>query len=62
MGIRVIDMPVLALEQSDALVERLVVAARQAVELDGADVLVLRCTGMLGVSAALQDALDCEGP
>ena len=61
-SIRVIDTPVLELEGHDELVEKLSDQGRLAVDDDGADVLVLGCTGMLGVAAALQEELASSGP
>ena len=58
-SIEVIDTPVLELHDSDALIESLFEASRRALDA-GADVLVLGCTGMLGVAAALQARLEAE--
>ena len=58
-SIEVIDTPVLELHDTDALIESLLEASRRALDA-GADVLVLGCTGMLGVAAALQDRLESE--
>ena len=55
-SIQVIDTPVLELHDAAALSEALFEAACRAVD-DGAGVLVLGCTGMLGVARALQDRL-----
>ncbi|WP_347351021.1 aspartate/glutamate racemase family protein [Intrasporangium sp.] len=59
--IRVIDLPVLALDDHDLLVERLVGQASDAVATGEADVIVLGCTGMLGVAAELQRRLTDKG-
>lgn len=58
-SIEVIDTPVLELHDSDALLESLYEASCRALDA-GADVLVLGCTGMLGVAAALQARLESE--
>lgn len=59
--IRVIDLPVLGLAHDDVLVDRLAEQARSAVHSGEADVLVLGCTGMLGVAAAVEERLAAEG-
>ena len=58
-SIEVIDTPVLELHDGDALIESLFQASHRALDA-GADVLVLGCTGMLGVAAALQARLESE--
>ena len=58
-SVEVIDTPVLELHDSDALLESLLEASWRALSR-GADVLVLGCTGMLGVAAALQTRLESE--
>ena len=60
--IRVVDIPVLALDDHDILVERLYVEAQAAIESDHADVVVLGCTGMIQVAANLQEKLASRGP
>ncbi|WP_235734377.1 aspartate/glutamate racemase family protein [Nocardioides alcanivorans] len=60
--IRVVDIPVLALDDHDLLVDRLYVAAQSAIESDGADVIVLGCTGMNQVAATVQEKLASTGP
>ncbi|SMX67884.1 aspartate/glutamate racemase family protein [Brevibacterium linens] len=60
-AIRVIDLPVLGLEDRQAMVDRLYEQSLAAVESDGADVLVLGCTGMLGVARDLMDKLAEAG-
>lgn len=59
--IRVVDLPVLALDDHDLLVERLTEQAADAVAKGEADVIVLGCTGMLGVAAELRDRLAAKG-
>jgi allantoin racemase len=59
--IRVVDIPVLGLEDHDGLVDRLHEQAAEAVATRDADVIVLGCTGMLGVARALQDRLEADG-
>ena len=59
---RVIDTPVLELEDRDALTAKLLIEMRRALAEDGAHALVLGCTGMLGVARMLQETLAAEGP
>ena len=59
-SIEVIDTPVLELHDGDALLKSLFEASCRAIETRGADVLVLGCTGMLGVAAKLQEKLEAE--
>ncbi|MER7055059.1 aspartate/glutamate racemase family protein [Streptomyces sp. NPDC000351] len=60
--IRAVDVSVLDLDSGDRLIEGLTEQARAAVAAREADVIVLGCTGMLGVAAALQERLAAEGP
>ncbi|WNV87952.1 aspartate/glutamate racemase family protein [Umezawaea sp. Da 62-37] len=60
-GIRSVDIPVLDLEGEDELARALLDQATALVERDGAESIVLGCTGMLGVAAALGDALLAKG-
>lgn len=59
--IRVVDIPVLDLDAGDRLLDALTAQARAAVAAREADVIVLGCTGMLGVAAALQERLAADG-
>lgn len=58
-SIEVIDTPVLELHDGDILLKNLFEASCRALDA-GADALVLGCTGMLGVAAALQDRLESQ--
>jgi allantoin racemase len=59
--IRVVDLPVLGLEDREVLLDRLFEQASDAVAKGEADVIVLGCTGMLGVAAELRERLAAEG-
>ena len=59
--IRVVDLPVLGLEDREVLLERLFEQASDAVSRGEADVIVLGCTGMLGVAAELRERLAAQG-
>jgi len=58
--IRVIDLPVLGLEDREVLLERLMEQASDAVAEGEADVIVLGCTGMLGVAGELRKRLAAK--
>lgn len=60
-AIRVVDLPVLALEDHDLLTERLFEQSAEIVRAGQADVIVLGCTGMIGVARALQEKLAAAG-
>lgn len=60
-SIRVVDLPVLGLEDHELLLDRLHAQASEAVAKGEADVIVLGCTGMLGVAATLQQRLEENG-
>lgn len=57
-----VDIPVALLGKShDALKDGLEEKFVQAIENDGADVLILGCTGMMGVASAVQQRLHDRG-
>jgi allantoin racemase len=60
-SVRVVDIPVLSLDEPDVLLSRLAKQASEAVALEEADAIVLGCTGMIGVAAALQRQLESDG-
>lgn len=60
-SIRVVDMPVLGLEDRNTMLERLHAQARAAIDSDEADVMVLGCTGMSGAAYELQQRLATTG-
>lgn len=61
-GIGVVDVPVLGLDgEGEALVELLTARAGEAVARGEADVIVLGCTGMLGVADAVRERLAASG-
>lgn len=61
-SVRAVNTSVLALHDREALVDRLFTEASQAVAAGEADVIVLGCTGFLGVATALSERLADEGP
>src|SRR5699024_9396220 len=58
---RVIDLPVLGLEDRQTMLDRLYEQSLDAIESNEADALVLGCTGMLGVVRELMDRLAEAG-
>lgn len=61
-SVRAINMPVLEIERNLAdLPDLLFVEARRAVVEDGADTIILGCTGFLGVAAKLEAMLKQAG-
>jgi len=61
-SILVVDIPVLELAQRmDEVQSSLALMAQEAVERDGADVIVLGCTGFLGCAAAMERRLLAAG-
>jgi allantoin racemase len=61
-SVRAVDIPVLKLrDQRDALVERLGQEGSLAVEKEGANTIVLGCTGMAGLSEAVEENLRSRG-
>src|SRR5687767_4038097 len=59
--VRVVDLPVLGLADREVLLGRFFEQAAAAVSGGEADVIVLGCTGMLGVAAGLRARLAAEG-
>lgn len=57
-SVRYADVPVLGLEDMALAGERILEQARRAIDTDGADVIVLGCTGMSPVARRLQENLE----
>ncbi len=54
-----VDIPVLDLEKDpQKTIDAIVASAREAIERDGAEVIVLGCTGMAGLAAAVRERLE----
>jgi allantoin racemase len=60
-SVRSVEMPVAELHDHDRLLHELVEQARLAVEHDGAQVVILGCTGMCGVTAAFKRSVEQLG-
>lgn len=57
-SVRSVDIPVLDLKKDrDLLIQRLIKQAELAIKEDGADVIVLGCTGMVGSAGAVEKGL-----
>lgn len=56
-SVRSIDIPVLELEKEDETRAALLAESKRAIEEDGADTIILGCTGMIGLAKWLQDSL-----
>lgn len=61
-SVRSVDIPVLDLKKDrDLLIQRLIKQAELAIKEDGADVIVLGCTGMVGSAGAVEKGLREKG-
>lgn len=60
-SLRTLDMPVLELADRDKLMENLYAECRKAVEEDGVSVLVMGCTGIVGVNDEMMRRLSADG-
>lgn len=56
-SIRFIDIPVLKLDREDEVKEGLAAESRKAIAEDGADLIILGCTGMIGMAKGLEKKL-----
>lgn len=61
ISLRTLDMPVLELADHDKLMENLYVECKKAVEEDGVSVLVMGCTGIVGVNDEMMGRLRADG-
>lgn len=58
-SVRSVEVPVLELEKRrDEVKAALLRESKKAIEEDGADVIILGCTGMIGMARELQESLD----
>ncbi|WP_156096702.1 aspartate/glutamate racemase family protein [Amycolatopsis jejuensis] len=60
-SVRPVDVPILSLNDDELLLGRLAKESDALVTAGEADVIVLGCTGMLGVADALQARLERDG-
>lgn len=60
-AIRVIDLPVLGLDDHDLMVKRLTEQSLDVLQKGEADVIILGCTGMIGVAEQIRVSLNEAG-
>ena len=60
-SIRAVNIPVLELDDREALLNALVEQSVKAVREDGAHVIMFGCTGMVGLAQAVEDRMRREG-
>jgi len=60
-SVRDINTPVLELQDKKVLEERLLLQIEKAVTEDGAEAVVLGCTGMLGLAKSLEKSMAKKG-
>lgn len=58
---RTVDIPVLELADTERLIKALVEETKKSVDEDGAQIIVLGCTGMIGVAENVEEKLHQEG-
>lgn len=56
-SVRSIDIPVLELDREDEVKKELAVESKKAIDEDGADLIILGCTGMIGMAKGLEEEL-----
>ncbi len=56
-SIRAIEVPVAEFENDKALLDKTIDEGRKAIEEDGADSLIIGCTGLVGLASGAQEAL-----
>ncbi len=59
--VRTLDMPVLELQDRSKLMENLYAQCKLAIEVDGVSVLVMGCTGIIGVTEDMRRRLLADG-
>ena len=60
-SVRTLDMPVLELEDREKLMKNLYLECRKAIVEDGVSVLVMGCTGIIGVTDEMTSRLRADG-
>ncbi len=61
VSIRTLNIPVLQLEDHDLLMNSLYEECRKAIEEDGVEVLVMGCTGIVGIDDEMTEKLLADG-
>jgi allantoin racemase len=60
-SVRVVNIPVLELGDFEKLIEAIYAQSKEAIEQDGAEAIVLGCTGMAGAAEAIREKLLDNG-
>jgi allantoin racemase len=60
-SVRVVNIPVLELSDFDKLISAIYGESKKAIEQDGAEAIVLGCTGLAGVAEAIRVKLQGDG-
>ncbi len=61
VSVRTLDLPVLELQDREKLMANLYEQCKQAIEEDGVSVLVMGCTGIVGVTDEMTARLQADG-
>lgn len=60
-SVRTLDMPVMELQDREKMMENLYIECKKAIEEDGVSVLVMGCTGIIGVTDEMTGRLKADG-
>jgi allantoin racemase len=60
-SVRVVNIPVLELSDFEKLINAIYEESKKAIEQDGAEAIVLGCTGMAGAAEAIREKLLVDG-
>lgn len=61
VSVKAVDIPVLQLDNKERLLQELIGKSIEAIEKDDAQVIILGCTGMIGVDVLLEKGLKEKG-
>lgn len=60
-SVRTLDMPVLDLQDREKLMKNLYIECKNAIEEDGISVLIMGCTGIIGITDDMTERLKADG-
>ena len=60
-SVRTLDMPVIELQDREKMMENLYIECTSAIEEDGVSVLIMGCTGIIGVTEEMTGRLKVDG-
>ncbi len=60
-SVRTLDMPVLDLQDREKLMKNLYIECKNAIEEDGVSVLIMGCTGIIGITDEMTEKLKADG-